>query len=198
MSMRPQPPPTDCHHPSPPSPRKPPPPLLPALIAASPATAASTHCRSPPTRPYCSGHLPPAMRSVQPQSRDHLSVIAESGASLCSSSIFHYRSPSLANHQPYPPTQITSCRCHPLLTPASFSSLTVAAFQPSTASRHPFFLPVVQPKAAAILPCYYSHLQPCPPHLLPSATIASTAATSVAALPNCRQQPQPPLAEPRR
>ncbi|RWV79832.1 hypothetical protein GW17_00058978, partial [Ensete ventricosum] len=53
---------------------------------------------------------------------------------------------------------------------------------PQPRHRHLFFLPIVQPKAkaATILPCCHSRLQPRPPHLLPSA------ATSIAALPNCR------------
>ncbi|RWW77876.1 hypothetical protein BHE74_00013929 [Ensete ventricosum] len=70
------------------SPRKPPPPLPPALIAASLATTTtSTLYRSPLARPCCSGRLPPTVRSVQPQPRDHLSAIAESGAVLCLSFI---------------------------------------------------------------------------------------------------------------
>ncbi|RWW38397.1 hypothetical protein BHE74_00056378 [Ensete ventricosum] len=59
-------------------------------------------------------------------------------------------------------------------------------------------LPIDWPPPATLHLCYCfllrlllmaCRLQPCPPHLLPSATITSTAATSIAALPNYRQQP---------
>ncbi|RZR92917.1 hypothetical protein BHM03_00021316 [Ensete ventricosum] len=57
---------------------------------------------------------------------------------------------------------------------------------PRLQSRPPHLLP-----SASIPPCCRSCLQPRPPHLLPSV------ATSILALPNYRQQPQPPLARPR-
>ncbi|RWW69501.1 hypothetical protein BHE74_00022897 [Ensete ventricosum] len=255
----------------------------PSALSSSPPSSTAGHRLLPQPLPIgllhcCLPHLPPRRHPPSLHVAATLFLgccstraqlpsfpLAPTSAAVAAASL----SLSRNHRRPYPPTPVTSHRCHPPLTPASFSSLVAVVFpifptqaaatsaasphcclsslpllppaeprcspaagtlaiqrhcccslqrRPATPAaalarpplppslplpllpsnpqpRHcrPFFLPVVvQPKAkaAAISPCCRSLLQPRPPHLLPSA------ATSVAALSNCRQQPQPPLAGP--
>ncbi|RRT51826.1 hypothetical protein B296_00031565 [Ensete ventricosum] len=156
------------------SPRKPPPPLPPALIAASLATTTtSTLYRSPLARPCCSGRLPPAVRSVQPQPRDHLSAIAESGAVLCLS--FIPTATPVANVPPSLAATAASnralCHCRSLLT--LLAPQPVAA---ATAGHLCSSLPL-PPATICFLLCYQSQ----PLHPVVAAThIATTALSSTA------------------
>ncbi|RWW74170.1 hypothetical protein BHE74_00017907 [Ensete ventricosum] len=116
--------------------------LLLAAVTHPHDLAALAACRQPCDR----------QRSVQPQPRDHLSAIVESGAVLCSSSVFrcHSLSAAATNHRLYPPTPVTSHHYHPSLTPASFSSLVAVVF--------PIFPTQATATSAASPHCYLSSL----------------------------------------
>ncbi|RRT54648.1 hypothetical protein B296_00025730 [Ensete ventricosum] len=165
---------------------------------------------------HFSAYLPPAAASSSPllPQRSHIATAIPSSTTAAASLALNcnHRSALLTlTPQPPPSPAAATLVGLTLLSPSSLASspdLVVVALagpplppslplpllpsSPQPRHRHPFFFPVVQPKAkaATILPCCRSRLQLRPPHLLPSA------ATSVVALPNCHQQPEPPLVGP--
>ncbi|RZR81330.1 hypothetical protein BHM03_00007526 [Ensete ventricosum] len=150
--------------------------LLLAAVTHPHDLAALAACRQPCDR----------QRSVQPQPRDHLSAIVESGAVLCSSSVFrcHSLSAAATNHRLYPPTPVTSHHYHPSLTPASFSSLVAVVF--------PIFPTQATATSAASPHCYLSSLPLAEPRCRSPRQTPLPRRCPVALLPSLSQQPPAP------
>ncbi|RRT32654.1 hypothetical protein B296_00015159 [Ensete ventricosum] len=149
---------------------------------ATPSSVAAPSAHSPPLSPLL---LPPASVTASlALSHNHrwalLTLTLQPPPSLAAIALVGLPLPSPSSLASSSDLTVVAL-AEPLLPPSLPLSLLPSS--PQSCHCHPFFLPVMQPKvkAAAILPCCRSRLQPCPPHLFPFI------ATSVAALPNCRQ-----------